>query len=137
MHPGRSELAAHPDPVLPIFHSLPRLRVRMDRLELGQRHSETALLPPDPHEHLVHTLDVGRHADRLDLVANVKRGNHPLGYAIRQKGEMQRAVQVTVPAHRSLFRAIRVDQDLHVDPILSRGILLPVLHVIPALARRG
>jgi hypothetical protein len=59
------------------------------------------------------------HADDLHLVARAQRRDRSLSDALRQKRELQRTLQMGVPAHRLLFGIVSVGNDLVLNPRLA------------------
>ncbi len=104
-------------PILPILNSLLGLLIHLDALQLHQGNGKLALFPLDQHKHFVLTFLCGSHSHDLDLISQVQRRGRAASDTSGRKREMYGVVEIVIPAHRLLFRAIRIHNDFPVDAV--------------------
>src|SRR5215210_511617 len=114
-----SELVALSAPIEPVFDRLPSFVISIDHFKLRERNCQTFSIPAHYDEHLMLAFLFGRHADHLDLVSYLQGGDGSSGSTPGEKGEVELPFKVVVPTHSPFLFVVGIDDDLHIDPMLS------------------
>src|SRR4051812_33136011 len=91
----------------------------MDDLQLRERNRQALPLPTHHHEHLSFAFFFGGYLQYIDLVSHLKRRGRSFGDAPGEEWKGELVLEVAVPSHGPFFFAIGIDDDLHLDPMLS------------------
>src|SRR5215203_1871319 len=114
-----SELVALSAPVEPVFDRLSSFVISIEHFKLGERNRQTFPIPAHYDEHLMLAFLFGRHADHLDLVSYLQGGDGSSGSTPGEKGEVELPFKIVVPTHSPFLFVVGIDDDLHIDPMLS------------------
>src|SRR5712692_11360330 len=77
------------------------------------------------------------HSHNLDFISRFQRRGCTEGDTAGRKRELQGIVEIVIPSHYLLFRAIRIHNDLHVDALFTCFIFVTTSHMYPPAADKN